>query len=357
MSEINYKDADNVLFNENCKKYKYYPLIIPKQKVVIAIGDLHGDYDLTIRVLKLANLIEINGNDIKWIGKDTYVVQVGDQVDNCRPNDKKCNEPSDNNLSSYSGEFAEDIRILELFTDLNTQAEKENGAVISLYGNHELMNVTGNMNYVSYKDVMKFKPDGTYEEAKKIRQESFAPGNKYAEFLACTRMPAVIIGSFIFVHAGFITTFLEEYKITSGDDLYKISYSLRKWLLKSIDKHNVRNIINGRGHSLFWDRILGNIPPNMNNNDPQCIKYLKNALEIFKVDKMIIGHTPQFHQHNMGINKTCGDALWRIDFGGSYCFHQFDDSFKKSGKTVELRNVQVLKIIDDKEIIILSEKN
>jgi Calcineurin-like phosphoesterase len=361
VSDIDYETKDRQIFEKYCKKHKYYPLVLPSKKQIIAIGDLHGDYDLTIRVLKLAKLIDDNN---KWIGKDTYVVQVGDQLDSCRPYEKKCDVPDSDNLSSFSETSAEDVRILELFTELDEQAQKDGGAVISLLGNHEIMNVMGNLNYVSYNDVQKFKdykdPKNQslkFDTPKDARIHAFKPGNEYAELMACTRVPAIIIGSFIFVHAGFINKFLEKLNMNGRPDLYKISYILRKWLLGIIDKNNVINIISSARYSLFWDRILGSIPPDMNNDYPQCVDYLNKALDVFQVDKMIIGHTPQFFTHNMGINKTCDDKLWRVDFGGSFGFHKFDKEFKKNGNSINLRNAQVLKIINDKEIVILKEKD
>ena len=40
---------------------------------IIAIGDLHGDYKQTIKVLRLANMIDDNMN---WSGKNGILVQV-----------------------------------------------------------------------------------------------------------------------------------------------------------------------------------------------------------------------------------------------------------------------------------------
>lgn len=50
-----------------------------------------------------------------------------------------------------------DIKILELFTDLDEQAVKHGGRVISLLGNHEISNALGNMSYVSVKGIDGFK--------------------------------------------------------------------------------------------------------------------------------------------------------------------------------------------------------
>ena len=359
-NQINYKEQDKKLFREKCPNFKYYPPIMSAVKRIIAIGDLHGDFDLTIRVLKLAKLID---NNHKWIGGETVVVQVGDQLDNCRPFDKKCEDPeSDTFTSSYSNdETPEDIKVLEFFTKLNFDAEKTGGKVISLLGNHEILNVMGNMNYVSYNDVKKFKsykdndnPELAFKNPKDARIHAFKPGNKYAKDMACTRLPAVIIGSFVFAHAGFINHFMEKMNIKSRNDLYKISLVMRKWLLNIIDQENIMNILTHRD-SLFWDRVLGSIPPNMSNNHPDCKKYLKKSLDILEVHSMVIGHTPQSFSSNSGINSTCDNKLWRIDFGGSFGFNKFDMEYNKNGNIYKIRKAQVLEILNDETINILSE--
>ncbi len=45
---------------------------------MVAIGDLHGDYEKTRRVFRAARLTD---NKDRWIGGSTVVVQVGDQLD------------------------------------------------------------------------------------------------------------------------------------------------------------------------------------------------------------------------------------------------------------------------------------
>ena len=329
------ENKDKNLFNKYCQNHKYYPVILSKRKRVIAIGDLHGDFDLTIRSLKLAGVIDDNNN---WIGKDTVVVQVGDQLDSKRDNT--------NPTSSYSDNLPEDIKVLEFMTELNEKAMDKGGLVISLLGNHEIMNVLGDMRYVSKKDL------------RDTRKEDFKQGNKYAKLMACTRVPAVIIGSFIFVHAGLINKFLKLVNMKDRNDLYKISYVMRKWLLGIIDKDNIGNIIASHKESLFWDRILGSIPPNMSNEHEKCNEYLDDVLQLFKVDKMVIGHTPQYFVHKnekVGINKTCGDKLWRVDIGASFGFNNFDEDFVHSHKVNDLRNAQILEILDDKIINIIKE--
>ena len=51
---------------------------------------------------------------------------------------------------------ASDIKILRLFTYMNKQAIKKGGAVISLLGNHEILNSMGIIKYVTYKGLKQF---------------------------------------------------------------------------------------------------------------------------------------------------------------------------------------------------------
>ena len=45
---------------------------------VVAVGEVHGDFDQFTRILKLAGLIN---DENKWAGGKTHLVQTGDVVD------------------------------------------------------------------------------------------------------------------------------------------------------------------------------------------------------------------------------------------------------------------------------------
>lgn len=339
-------------FTKDCKGYNYIPTVFPAVKRIIVIGDIHGDYNLLIKLLKMANVINDN---LDWIGGDTHIVQVGDQIDRCRPYKYQC----DHEFGTYNDE-ASDIKILKLFTELNKKAMITDGAVISLLGNHELMNVSGQMNYVSYLGLKEFEnyqdpanPSLTFDSGINARKHAFKPGNEYSAFLACTRMSAVIIGSNIFVHGGIIPEFIKNLDITSKYDLEKINSVMRKWLLGKINKKHVDKIMNDPNESIFWTRILGAIPPNVNNKDLVCEKYLNPVFKALQVGHIIIGHTPQFVANTSGINNTCDDKLWRVDSGSSHAFTQFDKEFEKNGKVTDTRKAQLLEIINDNEYRII----
>ena len=111
---------------------------------IVAVGDIHGDYDRFKEVLTQAGLINARGN---WIGAETHFVQVGDLPDRGPDTDK----------------------IIEHMQRLERQAIRDGGRVHALIGNHEAMNVLGDLRYVH---------PGEYE-ALKSRQASRLHNNLY----------------------------------------------------------------------------------------------------------------------------------------------------------------------------------
>eukprot|EP00897_Mesotaenium_endlicherianum_P008207 jgi/Mesen1/7414/ME000388S06628 len=97
----------------------------PGQRV-LAIGDLHGDWEQTLAALRLAGVIS-GDNSMSWTGGSAILVQVGDILD--RGDDE--------------------IAILSLLRYLNVQAQQHGGAVYQINGNHETMNVSEEFRYVT----------------------------------------------------------------------------------------------------------------------------------------------------------------------------------------------------------------
>ena len=315
----------NKIYDNKCNNYSYLPSILPPTRRIIVIGDIHGDKSILIKCLKIANLIDYN---YEWIGGDTVIVQVGDQIDSCRFNGvDSCNKP---NKYVDTPDFPHDINILYFLTKLHEKAAKHGGAVYSLMGNHEYMNVTGNLSYVSHNNIRYFDNynhnGNIIKDGYHGRKVAFAPGNNIANFLACTRKMALIIGSNLFVHGGIIPEMTKKYKI---DDMNKL---LTLFLLDELKQPDLfKDLFLAADTSPFWTRLFG-------QNIDNCDKILKPLKEIYDVNKIYVGHTPQIKD---GINSQCNDSVWLTDVGMSKAFNNFNKH----------RKAQVLEILNDGEKI------
>ena len=360
MDKLNKVDKSNFaeIYKKMCSSHLYTPAIIPKQSRVVVVGDIHGDLESAVKMLVISGVVKKDGNKLKWIGGSTYVVQVGDQIDRCRPIG---NMTCGNRHTTYNDE-ASDIKILELYTNLHMQAVKSGGAVISLLGNHELLNATSHMDYVSYEGRKQFnnyvdpeKPGLKFNSGNEARIHAFKPGNQYGKYLGCTRLPAVIIGSNIFVHAGLVDGLISSIGLTGNNDFEVINQSIRLWLLGILHEDYIKEVISGSKYSMFWTRILGKIPPGVSLDNPVCSEHIGKVLKMFNIGGIIIGHTPQSFLYNDDINSTCSNKVWRVDNGSSAAFSKFDREFLNTGHVTHSRRVQYLEILDDKEYRICDE--
>jgi hypothetical protein len=96
----------------------------PSTVPTVAIGDIHGDLDAFERSLRAAGLTDAHG---AWIGGRTVLVQTGDYMDR-----------------------GPDVRaVLDRLMTLETAAAAAGGRVVVLVGNHEVMNLLGELRDVN----------------------------------------------------------------------------------------------------------------------------------------------------------------------------------------------------------------
>jgi hypothetical protein len=101
---------------------------------VVAVADLHGDYDRFVFILTHPQVGLVDAG-LHWIGGKTHLVQLGDILDR--------------------GPRAKDI--LDLLMRLEKEAADAGGMVHTLLGNHEEMNITGiSLDYPGYVTVDQF---------------------------------------------------------------------------------------------------------------------------------------------------------------------------------------------------------
>ena len=248
---------------------------------IVIIGDIHGDIRRFKDILIDAKIINKN---IEWIAepKNTIVVQMGDQVDSIN---------RDRTLEEW--EVLPDIEMIYFTNLLNKIALSKGGRVISLIGNHELMNTIGNYSYVSDKSLK-----DNYK-----RQELFKPGGTLSAILS--QRPLVVkIGQLLFCHAGLT---LEHLNILSK---YNKDVSYINTIWKNFIKNNAILI---EDKEIFEDIIL----------DGDGILWTRDLDEKGDLIKMLekLGCVYMFVGHSVVEQvKLINDHVWYTDTGISRAF-------------------------------------
>ena len=366
LAALNQKNVSNLCKMDPLQSYHN------KVKKLVAIGDIHGDLAAAIKSLKLAGVISLSVpnetmdvNNIKWTGGDTYVVQLGDQIDRCRPSNWINDICSEDDEELYQDEGS-DLKIICLFDNLHKQAMKNGGALFSILGNHELMNVDGDFRYVSPREFREF---GNFFKAKKSskrtkfpygyneRKKAFEPGGVIAKKLAANRFSILQIGSWLFVHGGISPEMAKKYSIND------VNRCIRDWMVGSKDKKTMAALQevyhnDDDSFSPFWSRLFTDLEDWDKNTSTkmfyQTIDILNkknNRNNDTKIQGMIMGHSPQF-MYDKGLNSACNNKLWRVDVGMSRAFGSLDEPDINNKN----RKVQILVIQNDEKCQIVREK-
>jgi hypothetical protein len=135
-------------------------------ELLIAIGDVHGDFDDFCLLLKRVGLVDAQHH---WTGGNTTLVQTGDLIDR-GPKGRE---------------------VMDLFISLEKEATKAGGQVVPLLGNHEVMNILGDLRYVSPENYAVFADSESAKRRKAAYQEYAAWYTSHAELLAAHKQPAL----------------------------------------------------------------------------------------------------------------------------------------------------------------------
>jgi hypothetical protein len=99
---------------------------------VVAAGDVHGAYEGFLSILRFTGLADEHGH---WAGGKAHLVQTGDVLDRGKDAPK----------------------VLDLLMRLEGEARKAGGRVHALLGNHEVMNMLGDLRYVAAEEYEHFR--------------------------------------------------------------------------------------------------------------------------------------------------------------------------------------------------------
>ncbi len=149
----------------------------PAPPRIIAIGDVHGAAGAFVGILQRAGLIDAQR---RWSGGKAVLVQTGDLTDR----------------------GAAVSETLDLLMALEKQAASAGGKVHMLLGNHEVMNMLGEMRDVAPETAASFGGEAAYLAA-------FAKDGRYGKWLRSKPIAVQIEGT-AFMHAGINLEFTTE---------------------------------------------------------------------------------------------------------------------------------------------------
>jgi hypothetical protein len=113
---------------------------------IVALGDVHGAYDPLVQTLQSTGVID---EDLAWSGGNTHLVFTGDFLD----------RGADSRL------------VMDLVMRLESEAAEAGGRVHMTLGNHEVMNIIGDLRYVADAEFAAFTDDESPAERERWYQE------------------------------------------------------------------------------------------------------------------------------------------------------------------------------------------
>lgn len=237
---------------------------VTHERRLVAIGDLHGDLGAAYRALRLGGLVDASGS---WCGGDTVLVQTGDLVDR----------------------GAESKLLYELFQRLAAEAPQQGGEVHNLLGNHESMNLAGDLRYVNATDYTLFG-------GRTARARAFSASGALGQWLRA-RPAALKLGDTVFVHAGIN----KQWAAVGIDGINaELSRALgSSWAMQ-------RASVLGE-HGPLWYRGYHEL------SEPHACGLARQALDELGAARMVMGHSIQGGRMRV----RCGGQLHLIDIAMS----------------------------------------
>lgn len=277
---------------------------------IVAIGDVHGDYNRFVELLRRAELIGVKN---AWRGGAAHLVVLGDFLDRGR----------------------DSRRVMDLLIDLQSQAQGAGGRVHALLGNHETMNIYGDLRYVSRQDFEAYrtpeskalresalkraleeqKAEGaTPVELRGFREKfeaghplgwiehrlAFLPTGKYGRWLRDQNV-MIRINEYLFVHGGISP----KYALASRKE---VNQRVREELM---DSSKLTGGMTTDESGPLWYRGLAQLP----QNEPGLVAHINQTLQTQQARHIVIGHTP-----SAAIMPRFGGRVITIDVGLSSFF-------------------------------------
>jgi hypothetical protein len=227
---------------------------------IVAVGDVHGDYEQFVKVLRAAGVIDAKED---WSAGKTHLVQTGDVLDR-GPDSRKA---------------------MDLLRKLEAQSARAGGAVHALIGNHEAMVLMDDLRYLHPGEPKSFGGMAAFQKA-------MSAEGAYGRWIR-SHNTAIRINDLLFVHAAVTATF-------SRLSLGQINARIRQELAKGESGGLAED-----SAGPLWDREVAYIL------DRSGAEALDPILKAYGVRRMIVGHNVT----RGGIEVVAGGRLIRIDVG------------------------------------------
>lgn len=284
---------------------------------IVVVGDLHGDYENFVKILKGTKLVD---SGLNWAAGQTFLVQMGDVIDR-GPDARK---------------------IFDLIKKLEMQAAEAGGQVQMLIGNHEEMNITGISfdyeDYVTVEQFQSFLPDDYRERKQKELEKKARRGKsiqklwreviqmdlearnkylvnfnqKYGKWIL--RHNAVIkINDLVFVHGGIS----EEFSLWKLEEINKrlrqeLAAFQKVWLNGAVPG-NFKFEVVYKSKGPLWYRQLA--LTNGNIMEDQVDRILANL----EASHLVVAHTPRLVSSLKDMRRF-GGKVWVVDTGISRAY-------------------------------------
>ncbi|WP_431167449.1 metallophosphoesterase [Tenacibaculum halocynthiae] len=276
------KENNNIVVKTNCRELGKFNVNLKsslKKEVdvykmpnkLIAISDIEGNFNGFYSFLRSNKIIDKYAN---WIFGNGHLVLNGDFFD-------RGNQVT---------------QVLWLIYHLESEAEKSGGKVHFILGNHEIMNMHGNVSYNDEKYIQvakKISKKTSWDDALRFLYSNKTELGKWLR----TKNIVEKIGDLIFVHGGLNKFHYEgNYSITELNNIAKNYYGIVT-SLKNLKEERDKYVI-GSINSPYWDRRLNldfkhstALLMNGSSVEKTSGDDLSNILKMYDASKIIIGHS------------------------------------------------------------------
>jgi hypothetical protein len=271
-----------------------------KVERVIAFGDVHGAYDDLVQLLRAAGVVDAQ---LHWAAGTAHVVSTGDLIDR-GPGSRQ---------------------VLDLLMRLQPQAQSAGGMLHVVIGNHEAMNLLGDLRYVTPAEFAAYESDEPADVREKAREEwnashstaaakaefdqkfprgyfgqraAFARDGLYGRWLLSLPV-AIIINDTLFMHGG-------PSNVLAGLSIEDINRRYRAALssVESLDAADQNPLLSQDGPNWYRGTAVC--------NEASETDVLKPLMESLGVTRVVIGHTVT---RNLRVASRFGGAVVKLDTG------------------------------------------